>query len=386
MQGTHLVLFIGIAILLTLTTTESKRCASYCDIEGKLIRHFDCEDHSWDKYCCGTKTERYCCGNSTNDISDIYEDVENCDDVIINLSHWKFLLGVMGILVLLVVVAACCCQCCTYKNSWNETRVHRERRTRRRDTNISAIELQGTDRAPSFFDPSHPFAFVPPDYESLPKDPPAYSELFGQSGSTNVAFVSETLPEGEQENLQYQASSSHQTLQVEPPPLYHDQNSASTSHVNILQARESPQNTQMNSCAEGLQGVSMGGTVESQAGLEGVESSQESSKVTSHHGVNLSLQNQCFQCSTHSGQCLGHGSGNTDNERVIHQETCDNVIDVDGSGRDTRSHATEAEAAIPEVVNTRSRMARLSRAAREENNITGMSSSLSVLSHGEINV
>ncbi len=56
-------------------------------------------------------------------------------------------------------------------------------------SNIFNIRVEEDDNhsVSSIFDPDHPFAFSPPDYDSLPKDPPAYMELFGVSD--NPSFV-----------------------------------------------------------------------------------------------------------------------------------------------------------------------------------------------------
>ena len=44
------------------------------------------------------------------------------------------------------------------------------------------------------FDPQHPFAFNPPDYDSLPKEPPKYEEIYneGDGGVTNTSFTPDT--------------------------------------------------------------------------------------------------------------------------------------------------------------------------------------------------
>jgi hypothetical protein len=46
--------------------------------------------------------------------------------------------------------------------------------------------------SPRSFDPNSPFAFAPPAYDSLPKEPPKYVEIFGEGVSAdNPAYVSD---------------------------------------------------------------------------------------------------------------------------------------------------------------------------------------------------
>ena len=51
---------------------------------------------------------------------------------------------------------------------------------------------------PGYFDPNHPYAFRPPGYEALSKNPPSYSEIFGCSstGSENPGFTEGDLESG----------------------------------------------------------------------------------------------------------------------------------------------------------------------------------------------
>ncbi len=41
----------------------------------------------------------------------------------------------------------------------------------------------GLPAEPEVFDPGSSYAFAPPDYSSLPKDPPKYSDIFGSDGT-----------------------------------------------------------------------------------------------------------------------------------------------------------------------------------------------------------
>ncbi len=52
------------------------------------------------------------------------------------------------------------------------------------DHTISTVSMEENERVPSIFNPDHPYAFTPPDYDSLSKDPPAYMELFGMGDNT----------------------------------------------------------------------------------------------------------------------------------------------------------------------------------------------------------
>ena len=58
------------------------------------------------------------------------------------------------------------------------------------------LTTDSTDEPPpsiQVFNPDAPFAFEPPSYESLPKAPPKYSDVFGTTpGSDNFAYIPET--------------------------------------------------------------------------------------------------------------------------------------------------------------------------------------------------
>lgn len=53
------------------------------------------------------------------------------------------------------------------------------------------LDENGTPVQPSVFNPDSPHAFVPPDYNSLPKDPPKYQDLYTQQayGNVNQAYA-----------------------------------------------------------------------------------------------------------------------------------------------------------------------------------------------------
>lgn len=52
----------------------------------------------------------------------------------------------------------------------------------------------GNEQRTQHFDPESPFAFTPPAYDSLPKDPPKYEEIWVEGGSDNTAFAWDAPP------------------------------------------------------------------------------------------------------------------------------------------------------------------------------------------------
>ncbi len=54
------------------------------------------------------------------------------------------------------------------------------------------IESEGSQVPPTVFNPTSPNAFSPPDYDTLPKEPPLYADLFSQQeGHSNPAYTPE---------------------------------------------------------------------------------------------------------------------------------------------------------------------------------------------------
>jgi hypothetical protein len=58
------------------------------------------------------------------------------------------------------------------------------------DANGNRVEFSDRDGIIEQFDPESPYAFSPPEYDSLPKDPPKYLDICGE-GHENTAFTEE---------------------------------------------------------------------------------------------------------------------------------------------------------------------------------------------------
>lgn len=85
------------------------------------------------------------------------------------------------------------------------------------------IEQESRPRLQLMFDPESPNAFMPPSYDSLPKEPPKYADIM--EGHSNPAYESEPMT-SEEIN--------------EPPPAYQPEDS------NQVQPTESSANNQGN--------------------------------------------------------------------------------------------------------------------------------------------
>ena len=111
------------------------------------------------------------------------------------------------------------------------------------ETELSTISsADGRGAAPIPFNPNSPFAFEPPDYDSLPKDPPNYIELYGMeqqqqpqsetdpdppltaSSDPITGWVTMVTPDTDQqpENISHQGvtNSGFQLDLTESPPAY----------------------------------------------------------------------------------------------------------------------------------------------------------------------
>ena len=87
-------------------------------------------------------------------------------------------------------------------------------------TELPAVASNGGEAAGGVsFDPHHPYAFVPPDYDSLPKEPPKYAEVFEKDSAdahVNDAFESDIPPPRPQDG---HSQMDHPDI---PPPCYED--------------------------------------------------------------------------------------------------------------------------------------------------------------------
>ena len=89
-----------------------------------------------------------------------------------------------------------------------------------RETELPSVGSNGGEAAGgASFDPQHPYAFVPPDYDSLPKEPPKYAEVFERESAdahTNEAFESDIPSPPPQDG---NSPMDHPDI---PPPCYED--------------------------------------------------------------------------------------------------------------------------------------------------------------------
>ncbi len=77
------------------------------------------------------------------------------------------------------------------------------------------------------FDPQHPYAFVPPDYDSLPKEPPKYTDIDNTEGATsestegasNAAFEADTPDARQTENPAEQSNNSNTAADAANNPV-----------------------------------------------------------------------------------------------------------------------------------------------------------------------
>lgn len=199
--ATPILVLCLFTVVVISTVNAQGRCAAHCDSDGYYQRAFYCSSPG-EEYCCGTLTNRYCCGNSTMDITGKYDDQYVCERTSWWLYHWQIIIGLLGTIIVLLLVAACCCQCC------GACKRQRARLTGRTldDPEVNTVSggVDGDTDAQRMqtFDPNHPFAFQPPDYDSLPKEPPKYEEIYEEGGGvSNPAFSGEpsanSSPSGE---------------------------------------------------------------------------------------------------------------------------------------------------------------------------------------------
>lgn len=97
---------------------------------------------------------------------------------------------------------------------------------------------EGADNPMTTFDPGSPNAFTPPDYDSLPKEPPKYSDIYGNS---NMAF------DLEEETSFHQGEHTHHN---ESPPQYMAENetrsiTSESHHGSPLTPVESPETSSL---------------------------------------------------------------------------------------------------------------------------------------------
>ena len=93
-----------------------------------------------------------------------------------------------------------------------------------RETELPSVASGGGATGGASFDPQHPYAFVPPDYDSLPKEPPKYVEVFEH---VNDAFQPDVPPPPSQ----FHEEENSFTQKPETPPPMYEANPIHTTNV-----------------------------------------------------------------------------------------------------------------------------------------------------------
>lgn len=162
----------------------SAYCSAYCDIYDNLVPGSYCESSQHKVYCCGTTYNKTCCNDSSAEIN-------NADETVCGHSwiyyQWSLIYGLVAVLMVILMIIVCCICCRGYQLV-----------SRRRSENSGSREERGegneVDPQTLGFDPTCEYAFEPPRYETLPKDPPKYSEVFSTTDHDNAAFNPDELP------------------------------------------------------------------------------------------------------------------------------------------------------------------------------------------------
>lgn len=182
--------------------THQAYCHSYCSSKGVLRPAKTCYSFTERPiYCCGSRNYRYCCDNKYMEVSHAFGPVTSCPNYNSWYYQWRTIVGLLTSLLLLIVLSACCYQCCGGKTgAVARTLSRRWRQRSSSDTRGSDIPIptitpnrtNGPRENIGDFNPASPNAFQPPPYESLPKDPPKYCDIFGTAqAQDNRAFTND---------------------------------------------------------------------------------------------------------------------------------------------------------------------------------------------------
>ena len=135
------------------------------------------------------------------------------------------------------------------------------------------------------FNPSSPFAFEPPAYDSLPKDPPKYADIC--QGEDNAAFVNETRIE----NTSLSTNNRTSNIRSENlgPPSYSEQEERSeqpdarSTEERTFPATVGAQNTRSNVGDVFTENISTTATNSNSSGQEeSSQAGQSGAQLTSH--------------------------------------------------------------------------------------------------------
>lgn len=168
-------------------------CSAYCDVYDNLVTGFYCTpDHVHVYYCCGTTYNKTCC-------TDMNAEIDVPDETICGHSwiyyQWSLIYGLVAVLMVILMIVICCI-CCRGYQIVSRRNTAASATSRRQERGETETDAQSTSLG---FDPSCEYAFEPPRYETLPKDPPKYSEVFSDTTTTtgeheNAGFATDEQP------------------------------------------------------------------------------------------------------------------------------------------------------------------------------------------------
>jgi len=196
-------------------------CPSFCKHKNfmKIIEVKE-ESCTEDKpYCCKRKAKTefprklYCC----NDINRRYvsDCTKNCFCDTWLMVRWEVLLIIIGSIIAAFVIFTLLCR---FGATFCMKKSALRRRTRSDgDTEVQSVS-SGVEPAPvaPFFNPDHPYAFIPPNYNSLPKEPPTYENIDQQPEEAEAAATGF-------DNMGFQEDGGPSTSY--PPPLFSEHGS-----------------------------------------------------------------------------------------------------------------------------------------------------------------
>jgi hypothetical protein len=157
---------------------SSMYCPAHCSRDGYYKSSFTCSSSKGTPYCCGNATYIKCCNDATQKIPENLKDVCTCERSSCMFSQWHSVFGVVTAVFLVLLMNVCCCQCCMKCPCCAKP----NRALRRLSNRVSNREVQSVSAnisASTGFNPDDPYAFKPPDYDTVNQDLPKYEEIAG---------------------------------------------------------------------------------------------------------------------------------------------------------------------------------------------------------------
>lgn len=232
-QTTGFLLGLTFIVLATEYAAGSKansymaKCPAYCDIWGRYVTSQLYISKS-PAYCCGYTNYMYFCGNPELSIEGRYDSVDACSGSQF-WYHWRMTMSLGGILLSMLFCSACCYYCCrgSYASYGYPFTRNRSRRQDGDGPSTVCSTITNPDGSiQQVFDPNQPYAFAPPQYDTLPKEPPKYADVYNQyGGHFNSAYESTG-------SLAEAASASAPVEEGEAPPVYSEEAPSGTLELN----------------------------------------------------------------------------------------------------------------------------------------------------------